>query len=265
MAASEPFSLSPGGTSLAGSLSRWSLPTNDLLDAPASRGNPRRWNWPKLRQQRIVVLEVLAEAESRVEHDALPLSRRFERHLHAVGEIVLDLAQRCRHAGSRFRHSRGRPRVCISTTPHPQLGACSSHREIPLKAAYVVDDFRTRIHGLAARRPPYRCQPKARPPGRSLQQRLYDRHHAFQFFLRAHRRVWTRCVALQDRVPGRVDSPPISRMSAPSSSNRNACSTARSGAKYSPAVGKRIGRDVDDAHHERAAPSSRLLLSQTPE
>ena len=53
-------------------------------------------------------------------------------------------------------------------------------------------------------------------------------------------------------APGRVDSPPISRMSAPSSSSRKACAIAGSGGRMTTAIGKRVGRDIDDAHDQRA-------------
>ena len=55
------------------------------------------------------------------------------------------------------------------------------------------------------------------------------------------------------RAPGRVDSPPMSMMSAPSSRIRRACASARCAVEEAAAVGKRVGRDVDDAHDAAGA------------
>ncbi len=46
---------------------------------------------PEIGQQGIVVLEVLAKPEPRIEHDAFPFNACLESYLHAIGEIVLDL------------------------------------------------------------------------------------------------------------------------------------------------------------------------------
>ena len=64
-------------------------------------------------------------------------------------------------------------------------------------------------------------------------------------------------------APGRVDSPPTSSRSAPSATICSAASTARAGIEQSAAVGKRVGRDVEDAHDERAlAEAQRSLAGQ---
>ena len=52
-------------------------------------------------------------------------------------------------------------------------------------------------------------------------------------------------------APGRVDSPPMSMRSAPSR-QRSACATAACGLEELPAVGERVRRHVEDAHHRRA-------------
>ena len=49
-------------------------------------------------------------------------------------------------------------------------------------------------------------------------------------------------------APGRVNSPPMSRMSAPSASSRRACAMAAVRVQKLPAVGEAVRRDVDDAH-----------------
>ena len=56
--------------------------------------------------------------------------------------------------------------------------------------------------------------------------------------------------------PGRVDSPPTSSRSAPSSTIRRAWATAAAdgvAGREQPVAGERIGRHVEDAHHVRAA------------
>ena len=63
------------------------------------------------------------------------------------------------------------------------------------------------------------------------------------------------------RGAGRVDSPPMSRISAPCATSSSACATAASGVKKFPAVGKGIGRDVDDAHDERRTRKNKFKLS----
>jgi hypothetical protein len=63
-------------------------------------------------------------------------------------------------------------------------------------------------------------------------------------------------------APGRVDSPPTSRMSAPS---RAATGRARSRRRreVAPAVAERVGRDVDDAHDRGHAgvPVTSIMIS----
>ena len=62
------------------------------------------------------------------------------------------------------------------------------------------------------------------------------------------------------------NSAPTSRMSAPSAAMRRACAIARPRVDEAPAVGKRVRRDVENAHHERAAareqPVKRVVVSR---
>ena len=53
-------------------------------------------------------------------------------------------------------------------------------------------------------------------------------------------------------APGRVNSPPTSRMSAPSPSIARPRAIAASAVERFAAVGEAVGRDVDDAHDQRA-------------
>ena len=52
-------------------------------------------------------------------------------------------------------------------------------------------------------------------------------------------------------APGRVDSPPTSRIAAPSAMRRSARSDRGGRVVDAAAVGERVGRDVEDAHDER--------------
>ena len=52
-------------------------------------------------------------------------------------------------------------------------------------------------------------------------------------------------------APGRVNSPPISMMSAPAASERAALGDRGVGIEERAAVGKTVGRDVEHAHHQR--------------
>ncbi len=67
--------------------------------------------------------------------------------------------------------------------------------------------------------------------------------------------------------PGRVDSPPMSRISAPSASSCSAMGDGGLGCEITAAVGKAVGRDVDDAHDtgpvERKAGDGNARLLQT--
>ena len=51
-------------------------------------------------------------------------------------------------------------------------------------------------------------------------------------------------------APGRVDSPPMSSRSAPCVAQLEAVRDRGVGGPVEPAVGERVGRDVDDAHHQ---------------
>ena len=71
-------------------------------------------------------------------------------------------------------------------------------------------------------------------------QRFDDRNHA-PLLLRV----------IERRAPGRVDSPPMSRMPAPCSTICTPASTAFARIDKHAAVRKRIGCHVDDAHDDR--------------
>ena len=65
-------------------------------------------------------------------------------------------------------------------------------------------------------------------------------------------------------APGRVDSPPTSTRSAPSSARRAACATAVSRSTNSPPSLNESGRDVHHAHHERASAERERQVTTSP-
>ena len=125
-----------------------------FTDERFARGSRQQWETQPLqlvemRQQRIVLFEVLAEAEAGIEHDARALHAALEGHLHAVGQIMLHQRDDVRFDAAACATAPGVPRVCIITTPHcssAQVAAiCGSH----CKRADVVDDLRARADGCA--------------------------------------------------------------------------------------------------------------------
>ena len=192
------------------------------------------------RQQREVVRQRLAEADAGIE-------RRCARASMPGASQRVDRAR----AGTprprrRRRRSRARPAsiaaspcMCIRQTPQRGCAATASSAPGARSAPDVVDDVGAQVErgahhlGLvgvdrdrhAERRPP-RAAPAARAP--------------------ALRRSGT------GSAPGRLDSPPMSRMSAPSREQLLAVrDRAAPASSVAAAVGERIGRDVDDAHHAR--------------
>ena len=176
-------------------------PMNDLREVPASRGNPRLLQPVKVRQQWIVLVEVLAETEAGIEHDALALDAAIQGALHAIGEIV-DHQRRdvgLRAAGGAIRP--GRPRVCISTTPHSNSPQVSRHGCVPLKGAHVVHDFGTGFDGTPghARFVGIDGDDGIRP---CLQHTFDHRHDTPQLFVFSHNRLRHRRSSARTRRPG---------------------------------------------------------------
>ena len=64
------------------------------------------------------------------------------------------------------------------------------------------------------------------------------------------------------KAPGRVDSPPTSRISAPCSTSCNAWATAARASRNCPAVQERVGGHVHDAHDQGGAREGELELTR---
>ena len=190
------------------------------------------------RQQLEVLRRRLAEADARIDDDALraprppPRPRRRARARKApispttivVVGLALHRPRRAAHV-----HQADAAAGCAATTSSAPGRA---------QRADVVDDVGAEIQrgahhlGLGGvdrdrrdRGGPPRAAPAAPAPARSRRS--------------------------TGSAPGRLDSPPRSSMSAPSASSRSQCASARAGVRRRVAVGERVGREVDDAHHPR--------------
>ena len=218
------------------------LPSVDLRDVPSRIGRPQRPQRAEVAEQRDVVVGGLPEPDARVDDERRPAGRRHARPAQGRPQVGDDLAHDVvvaglgpvvhhdeRHAGARGQLGQsgvraGAPDVVEQVRAGGQGGLGN-------------DD----LGGVDAQR-------RARAARRET----------------AARTGMTRPIssaASTGAWPGRVDSPPMSRRSAPSSTMRRACSTAAatgSAAPEQPVAGERVGRDVEDAHHERPfAPGER--------
>ena len=159
------------------------------------------------REQLEVVRRRLAEADAGVDDDALarrcPRARGRGDALAQEGgdlgdDVVVDRPRPASIAAS--------PRMCIRQTPHAGCAATSSSAPGARSARDVVDDVGAEVERDAHHLDLGRCRPRpgsrARPPPRAPAGRG-----------RARRR------RLTGSAPGRLDSPPMSRMSAPSASS----------------------------------------------
>ena len=236
----------------AGSSTPVSSPMNRLRDAPTSTGTRRSRNGADVVQQRQVVLEVLAEADARV--DASCVARHARRHrgpeprgrnsrtsattsvvaglvLHRLG-LALHVHQH--QAGARLPHQRRTSRdPRRRVTSFTMAGAGGERRAGDRGAARVDADRGRRGFRVQAARSP--AAPGRAPPRRDTRS-----------------------------APGRVDSPPTSRMSAPSATICSPCFTASSAPSEHPAVAERVGRDVHDAHDQGPLPQREHVVAAPP-
>ena len=198
----------------------------------------------ELRQacQRVVaVLGPLGEPEAGVDDhrlagDAGPLGRG-----HALRQLVAHLARRRRRTTASRYMSRGRPAhvhqrpapapAAATTAPRPGSylrPEISFTMAAPSSSAALGDGG---LGGVDRDRQARRADDRGAGPG-------------------SRRR--SSSSASTAAAPGRVDSAPRSRMSAPCASASCARSSARPGSTERLLLGKGIGREVDDRHHQRA-------------
>ena len=170
-------------------------------------------------EEGIVFVEALAEAEAGVEDDLVARDACGEWRLRGGRKAGED--ERENFVGSEgglVGQSWGRPRVCMRMAPQPSWAQVCGHGGVPEMAADVVDDLGSGgdgalggggVVGVDREDGVGRCWRMASMTGR----------------MRDCSSSGVSGVAL-----GRVDSPPMSRRSAPSSSIWRAWATARAGA-----------------------------------
>ena len=130
------------------------------------------------------------------------------------------------------------PRQCIRIHGHAGVGDDLGHVRIGQAAGDVVDERRAGVERGRGHRGPGRVD-----AGRDAVGGEFDGSPATT---RAH------SVAASIRsAPGRVDSPPTSTRAAPCACIRRACATRVGETRVPAAVGERVRRDVEDAHHDR--------------
>ena len=230
----------------AGELAEEALARGADHDRPADRDD-----LVEAPQQLEVVLDGLAEADARVEPDAL-LG-------HPLGRPRTRAAPRGTRAPRRPRRRSAAPpascaarRACgrgSSRRRRPATTPASSGREA--ERGHVVHERgarrERRLGHLALGR--VDRDPVARG-GEALDHR--------------ERRARSSSSAGTGSAPGRVDAPPTSRIAAPSAASCRPCSTAASGSRNSPPSGERVGRDVDDAHDRVRAHGAEVCAPREP-
>ena len=201
-------------------------------------GKPDRRDPVQAAQQLEVVLERLAEADPGVDHDALLAHALADRELDALleeGADVVDDVVVARVVLHRARLAEHVHQAAVAAA----IGHEAGELGLVAERGDVVDEG-----GAGVDAPP-------RPRSSFAVSTLICDAGAAQRARRRGRRGAAPRRSSPARHRGRVDSPPMSRMSAPSAISARACSTARSKANHSPAVGERVGRDVEDAHDAR--------------
>ena len=227
-----------------------------LREAPTTTGMPERGDLPQPPQQLEVVLEGLAEADSGVEPDPLLGDPGGDRRLGPLGEEGADLVDDVVVDGVALH----RPRVA-EHVHEDQAGAALGDQRADLgvgaQRGDVVDD----------RRP---------GPERRLGDRRFEVSIEIETPSAASASESPRTTGSVRRsssaaptssAPGRVDSPPTSRISAPCAASSRPWSIAAAGIEVEASVGKGVGGDVDHPHQpdgvrspDRSAPHRRQRL-----
>ena len=184
-----------------------------------------------------VVCPGLAEANSWIQSYLLRGYTLVRQLLQARLERTDRLPPRLRRdIADRVASSVGVPCMCITTTPalRATRGICGSPDNPVTSLTIVAPESRARRATSAFEVSTEMITPSFATPATTGR---------------------TRCNSSDSETgvaPGRVDSPPISRMSAPSAINCRACAMAAFGIEELAAVRKAVRRDVHDAHDERA-------------
>ncbi len=214
---------------------------NDLRDAPTSIGrSSAAANSGNPRQHTIAVRWPFGKPQTGVDDDPLHGNRRRRVRAPPPRPAPWSLPARDRRTPPRHT-SRPAARACASaTSAAPVTATARRQRGVALQAAHVVDHGRAGSEAAAATSA---LDVSTETGTRSLpSQGGQHRQHAAPASSSAD----------TDSAPGRVDSPPMSIRSAPSASMRNAAAYRDRRIQTRRRVGKRVGGDVENAHHEAA-------------
>ena len=210
-----------------------------LRERPASTGSPSAASSRQPAQEREVVFEGLAEAETGInQRGASEECPRARKQQHAPSGRR---APRRRHRRNAARPaSCGARPACASGRPQRRFrrraaSAPGAERRHVVHERCSGSDRAAHHHGLCGcrRTPERRSEPARRSMSGITRRSSSD-------------------VVDRLRAPGRVDSPPTSTMAAPSATSSCARASAAGNSRKLPAVGEGIRRDVDDAHDDRA-------------
>ena len=178
----------------------------------------------EMRQKGKVLRHALAKTKSGIEDDSrveIPAHTAFA--LRSRNPFSTSGTTSSAQRGGNEYHCSGRPRVCIRT--HPQLSLANSG-SMPLSQVNPLTSLIISAPAASAA-----CAVSALYV--SMETMAWGSRWRTSCKTGRIRRCSSSALTV-GFVPGRVDSPPISRMSAPSSRRLRACSTARSGSKNSP-------------------------------
>ena len=182
----------------------------------------------------------LAKPKPGIDHEPVPTRRRTRSRARCCA-AARGRCPRGPHRRSALRRTcRATGRACASgPAPRPARATTSprpaSYPSPLMSLTIATPSSRARSRGLGA--VGVDRDRNAQPAGQPLSTGSRRRHSS---------------AASTGSAPGRVDSAPMSMMSAPSASIASARSMARAGSRR-PAVRERIRRDVEHAHDERAS------------
>ena len=225
--------------------SRWSpagrraaCPSELLRENPITTGLPSAVSSSRRLTQLEVVLDRLAEADARVEADELLADPGRRPRRRAVPRGTPRPPRRRRRSSARPASSAARP-ACASGRGRRRVSATTpASSGSPRSAVTSLTELRAQRRARAGR---------PRPSTVSIESGTRRR---------APRAPARPAAAPRRRPrpaePGRVDSPPTSTIAAPSARSRRALATA-AGLEVDAAVGERVGRHVDHAHHRWAS------------
>ena len=216
------------------------LPRNDLREVPIATGRPSATSSSRRRSSSrlcSVVLPNPIPGSSTIRSSAIAVR---DGELQPLLEERLDLGRRRRRSAGRAASCAAR-RACASG---------SSRRSAAATTSAIVGSPRSAVTSLTS------VAPAAIAAAGDRRLRGVDRDLAPASRPRsAPRSPAARGAAPRPRgtglAPGRVDSPPTSRIAAPSRSSSSAWSIAASRVEVQAAVGERVGGHVDDPHDAR--------------